>query len=92
LNFGIRQIAVTGHSKTKPALIITNDFDLAAEFIIKKYARCWLIKSGNFIRKIFTNGGFAELDNENIAIRLKNKRNLPLILSAIQQFKNCNIP
>ena len=33
-----------GHGKIKPALIITNDFELKAEEIIRKYSRRWLIE------------------------------------------------
>jgi hypothetical protein len=40
----IRQIAITGHGKIKPALIITNDFDLKADLVIRKYARRWLVE------------------------------------------------
>ena len=40
----IRQIAITGHGRIKPALIITNDFELAKEKIIRKYARRWLVE------------------------------------------------
>lgn len=32
----IRQIAITGHGKIKPALIITNDFDLTTQEIVRK--------------------------------------------------------
>jgi transposase len=40
----IRQIAITGNGKIKPALIITNDFDLAQADIVKKYALRWLVE------------------------------------------------
>ena len=40
----LRQIAITGHGKIKPALIITNDFDKNLSDIIRKYARRWLIE------------------------------------------------
>ncbi|MCP4762112.1 MAG: transposase [archaeon] len=40
----IRQIAITGHGKIKPALIITNDFDINQADIIRKYARRWLVE------------------------------------------------
>lgn len=40
----IRQIAITGHGKIKPALIISNDFDLKLELIVRKYARRWLVE------------------------------------------------
>jgi hypothetical protein len=40
----IRQIAITGHGKIKPALIITNDDDITLESLIRKYSRRWLIE------------------------------------------------
>ncbi len=40
----IRQVAMNGHGKIKPALIITNDFELPLEMIIRKYARRWLVE------------------------------------------------
>lgn len=41
----IRQVAIIGgHGKIKPALIITNDFELALEKIVRKYARRWLVE------------------------------------------------
>jgi len=40
----IRQIIVTGNGKIKPAVIITNDFDLKIERIIRKYAHRRIVK------------------------------------------------
>lgn len=40
----IRQIAITGHGKIKPALIITNDISLEKSLIVRKYARRWLVE------------------------------------------------
>jgi hypothetical protein len=40
----IRQVAITGNGKVKPALIITNDFDITAETVVRKYARRWLVE------------------------------------------------
>jgi len=40
----IRQVAITGHGKIKPALIITNDFVLNSEALVRKYARRWLVE------------------------------------------------
>lgn len=40
----IRQITITGNGKIKPAVIITNDFDLTIEKIIRKYARRWIVE------------------------------------------------
>lgn len=40
----IRQVVITGHGKIKPALIISNDFDIPLEQIVRKYCRRWLIE------------------------------------------------
>ena len=40
----IRQVSISGHGKIKPALIITNDFDLPVEEVIRKYARRWIVE------------------------------------------------
>lgn len=45
-NKKIRQVAITGTGRIKPALIITNDFDLGVEYILRKYARRWLVEKG----------------------------------------------
>ena len=42
----IRQVAITGHGRIKPALIITNDFDIKTEVVVRKYARRWLVEKG----------------------------------------------
>jgi len=40
----IRQIAITGHGKIKPALLITNDFNKPCGKLIRKYTRRWLVE------------------------------------------------
>lgn len=40
----VRQIAITGHGKIKPALLISNDFTTAAESLIRTYTRRWLVE------------------------------------------------
>ncbi|GBD87622.1 transposase DDE domain protein [bacterium BMS3Abin03] len=40
----IRQINITGHGKIKPAIIITNDFGLPLEKIVRKYAKRWIVE------------------------------------------------
>lgn len=40
----IKQIIITGNGKIKPAVIITNDFDMSIEKIIRKYARRWNVE------------------------------------------------
>ena len=42
----IRQIVITGNGKTKPAVMLTNDFDLPVEVIVRKYSRRWLVEKG----------------------------------------------
>ncbi len=37
-------IAIFGSGRIKPALIITNDFDLSIEHIVRKYARRWIVE------------------------------------------------
>ena len=40
----LRQVAIIGNGKVKPALIITNDFEISAETVVRKYARRWLVE------------------------------------------------
>lgn len=40
----IRQVAISGHGRIKPAIIITNDFELPLEDVVRKYARRWLVE------------------------------------------------
>ena len=40
----LRQIAITGHGKIKPALLITNDFNKPCATLIRKYTRRWLVE------------------------------------------------
>lgn len=40
----IRQISISGHGKIKPAIIITNDFDLKVENVVRKYAKRWIVE------------------------------------------------
>jgi hypothetical protein len=42
----IRQIVITGNGKIKPAVMLTNDFDLPLEAIVRKYSRRWLVEKG----------------------------------------------
>lgn len=42
----IRQVAITGHGKIKPALLITNDMEAPCEQMIRKYAKRWLVEKG----------------------------------------------
>lgn len=139
----IRQISITGHGKIKPALIITNEFELKIEDIIRKYSRRWLVEktiaeqtdffhlnrvsssmvikvdfdltmtilAHNLFRllalelcryehmsdirifeKFISNSGEIVIHNNIIDVKLKKKRNLPALLTAMQKYHNLNIP
>jgi hypothetical protein len=40
----LRQVAIRGHGRIKPALLLTNDFDLAVDALVRKYAQRWLVE------------------------------------------------
>jgi len=40
----VRQVFIKGAGKITPAVIITNDFDIPLEELIRKYARRWLVE------------------------------------------------
>jgi hypothetical protein len=138
-NKNIRQICITGHGKIKPAIVITNDFELKLEKIIRKYSKRWLIEKGiseqieffhlnrvsssmvikvdfdltmsilanniyrlfaldldryahssvqSLFEKFILNTADIDIEQEQIVIKLKKKRNLPLVLETMSQFSN----
>jgi transposase len=139
----VRQIIITGNGKTKPAIIITNDFELGLENVIRKYARRWLVEktiseqieffhlnhvsssmvikvdfdltmsilAHNLYRlvalnleryghltaqsvyeKFILNEGDVQIEKENIIVKLKKKRNLPLVLETMKKFETVETP
>jgi len=139
----IRQIAITGHGKIKPALIITNDFDIKDSDIIEKYSKRWLVEKNiseqthffhinkvsssmvikvdfdltmtilahnlyrlfadnlegyrhltaqSLYEKFICNHGAVIIGHKTIKIQMKKKRNLPLLLTAMNQFKKTKPP
>lgn len=135
----LRQIAITGHGKIKPALLITNDFDKPCAEMVRKYTRRWLVEKGiseqieffhlnrvsssmvikvdfdltmsilthNLLRlfamdlpgyshnndltlfnKFLSMNGSIEITPDRIIIRMKKKRNLPALLTAMGPFQN----
>lgn len=135
----IRQVAITGHGKIKPALIITNDYEISGEDIIRKYVRRWIIEKGiseqieffhlnrvsssmvikvdfdltmsilahnllrllamdltgythdadnTLYRKFLSVSGSVQIESKRIVIKMKKKRNLPAILTAMEPFQN----
>lgn len=134
----LRQVAIAGHGRIKPALIITNDFDLPCNGVIRKYARRWLVEkdisqqieffhlnrisssmvikvdfdltmsilANNLLRvfaadlpgyahlnpeslyvKFLQNSGHVDIADDKVSVVLRKKRNLPALLSAIEQFQ-----
>jgi hypothetical protein len=43
-NKQIRQVVIVGYGKIKPCLIITNDFQIKLEDLIRKYTRRWIVE------------------------------------------------
>jgi len=135
----IRQISITGHGKIKPALLITNDFDLPCDQMIRKYTRRWLLEKGiseqieffhlnrvsssmvikvdfdltmsilthNLLRllamdlpgyshntdftlfnKFLSMSGTVEINSHEIVVKMKKKRNLPALLTAMEPLQN----
>lgn len=139
----IRQIAITGHGKIKPALIITNDFTINTTDVIRKYARRWLVEktiseqthffhlnrnsssmvikvdfdltmtilAHNLYRllardlvgyehttafslyeKFICNSGSISISDNAIVASMKKKRNLPELLTRMNQLGDVKIP
>jgi len=139
----VRQINITGNGKIKPAIIITNDFVLPIENIVRKYTRRWIIEKVNseqikffhlnnvsssmvikvdfdltmsilthnlfrlfandlerysniedmsIYEKFLKNSADIVIENETINVKLKKKRNLPLILEAMEKFTDYKYP
>ena len=138
----LRQMAITGHGRIKPALLITNDFDKPCTELIRKYTRRWLVEKSiseqieffhlnkvsssmvikvdfdltmsifahNILRlfamdlpgysndadytlykKFLSMAGNVTIGTDEIAIYLKKKRNLPALLTTMEQYKNMQI-
>jgi len=139
----IRQISITGNGRTKPAIIITNDFVTSTEALIRKYAKRWLIEkeiseqisffhlnnvsssmvikvdfdltmsilTHNLFRlfandlqrfdklsdqslydKFLLNSAEIKIENNLITVKYKKKRNLPLVIETMNNYKNISYP
>lgn len=65
-NGKIRQVSITGHGKLKPAIIITNDFNISTDFLIRKYSKRWLIE-----KEISEQISFFHLNNVSSSMVIK---------------------
>ncbi len=139
----IRQIYITNNGKIKPAIIITNEFDIPLKDIVRKYSKRWLVEKGiseqihffhfnhnssgiaikvdfdftmtilahnlyrlfakdlegyshcedqRIFEKFILNAGEIEIFDDSIEVRLKKKRNLPLLIEKMNAFKDKKIP
>jgi len=62
----IRQTIIKGNGKIKPAIIISNDFDITTEFLVRKYAKRWLIE-----KEISEQISFFHLNNVSSSMVIK---------------------
>lgn len=78
----IRQISITGHGKIKPAILITNDFDLKCEKILRKYARRWLVE-----KSISEQTHFFHLNNVSSSMIIKVDFDLTMTILSHNLFR-----
>ena len=139
----IRQVVITGHGKVKPAVMLTNDFEIPLEALVRKYSRRWLVEKGisqqidffhlnrvsssmvikvdfdlvmsilahNLYRllalsldryqhlsderiyeKFVANSGEIQIEQQQIRIDLKKKRELPLLIDFFKESKTTIYP
>ncbi len=96
----IRQIIITGNGKIKPAVIITNDFDLTMSILAHNLYRLFALELERYSNlsiqslydKFVLNGADIVIEENTIIVQLKKKRNLPLILEVMQKFSRQKYP
>lgn len=76
-NAEVRQIILTDHGRSKPTFLITNDFDIDAKEIVKKYAGRWMVE-----QEIVEQIAFFNLNNPSSSIVVKVDFDLTLSLLA----------
>jgi transposase len=139
----VRQVIITGHGKIKPAFIITNDFDISMQDVVRKYSRRWLVEKSiseqidffhlnrlsssmvikvdfdltmsilahniyrlfaleteryqsfsdvKLFEKFFNNSAKVQIESNQITVALKKKRELPQLLTILEQTPENEIP
>jgi len=78
----VRQIAITGHGRIKPALIITNDFDLSQAELIRKYAKRWIVE-----KSISEQTHFFHLNNVSSSMVIKVDFDLTMTILAYNLYR-----
>ncbi|MCL1882526.1 MAG: transposase [Defluviitaleaceae bacterium] len=133
----VRQVFIAPKGRTKPAIIITNDFNIKLETLVRKYGKRWLVEkniseqihffhlnrncsgivvkvdfdlvmtilahnlyrlfvqdiegyshceSKTIFNKFISNPGEIVVSDNEICIKLKKKRTLPLILEQVAEY------
>jgi transposase len=139
----LRHIYITDNGKIKPAIIITNEFEMSLKDVVRKYSKRWLVEKGiseqihffhfnhnssgiaikvdfdftmtilahnvyrlfamnlegyshcedqRIFEKFILNAGEVEILDNSIEVRLKKKRNLPLLIEKMNEIKDKKIP
>jgi hypothetical protein len=96
----IRQISITGNGKIKPAVIITNDFDLTMSILAHNLYRLFALELERYSNlsiqslydKFVLNGADIIIRENTITVQLKKKRNLPLILEVMKKYSRHKYP
>ena len=73
----VRQLILTGNGRQQPTFMITNDFDMPARDLVKKYARRWLVE-----QEIAEQIAFFHLNQPSSSIVVKVDFDLTLSLLA----------
>ncbi len=92
----VRQLIITGHGRSQPSFLITNDFDSEVKVLIKKYARRWLVE-----KEIAEQIKFFHLNQASSSIVVKVDFDLTISLLAhnlyqilashLPGFEKCNV-
>lgn len=78
----VREIILTDHGRQKPTFLVTNDFDLDVNHIVRKYARRWLVE-----QEIAEQISFFHLNNPSSSIVVKVDFDLTISLLAHNLFR-----
>ena len=93
----VRQFIITNHGRQQPTFMISNDFDSDSKFLIRKYARRWLVE-----QEIAEQIKFFHLNQPSSSIVVKVDFDLTMSLLAhnlyrklaiqLPGFQNCTVP
>ena len=79
----VREIILTDHGRSKPAFLITNDFDLNVRTVVRKYAKRWLVE-----QEIAEQVNFFHLNQLSSSVVIKVDLDLTLSLLAHNLYRH----